>query len=64
MIIRTITTATAIEIFLCANANAHNFFACSMFPPNVFRPSFYHAHSLPCLVPLVQLQIPLFQQCV
>jgi len=54
MIIKTTTTATAIEIILRASTNANNFLACSIFPPNrIYRPSFHRTHSLPYWGPQV-----------
>jgi len=43
----TITTTTAVDIFGLAFANVQSCFAFSMFPPNVFHPSYLQIHSLP-----------------
>ena len=60
----TITTTIAADIFGLAFANVQSCFTFSMFPPNVFHPSYPLLRSLPYWVCRVQLLIPLFQQCV
>jgi len=60
----TITTTIAVDIFGLAFAKVQSCLTFSMFPPNVFHPSYPLLHSLPYWVLQVQLLIPLFQQCV
>ena len=60
----TITTTTAADIFGLAFANVQSCLTFSMFPPNVFHPSYSLLRSLPYWVLQVQLLIPLLQQCV
>ena len=57
----TITTTTAADILGLAFANVQSCLTFSIFPPNVFLPSFYLIHSLPYLVSLIQLRLPLYQ---
>ena len=56
----TITTTIAADIFGLAFANVQSCFTFSIVPPNLSYPSFRQLHSLPYLVLLAQLRIPLF----